>query len=710
MTRASSRPWGQGEESHRVGQVASVESERLVIELDATTTGLVKAGLSGVVPVGTINSYVTVPAGPHRIVGVITAIQISEDRGAAATTPREELSRRVVQAVMVGRLEGGRFVSGITTYPSLFSPVSSATPAEISRIFAPPPCSAFVLGEAVVAPDQDVVLDADRFLARHSAVVGSTGAGKTCSVVAVIDGLLGLDVPNANIIIFDANGEYAAAFSPESERGQKANACVIGPETGAGSGLLVPHWFMDNEDHLALLRASEGAQAPLLQRAVADARLAGDADRGLVTHLRSVTRSIQDVRDLSNAPPRGKPQEPLRATLSMLAAGLEKLRDEALASGNEQSHALWDEVLGVASGWASLNLLQGDAAWNVPLNLDQRNQLEAMLDGISQLIRREFDQLGLGSAEVASDFDAPRYYSLEALNEVFLPDRIEREAAAEPRVRGYAVTMLMRLSRLLADSRYSFMTRVPAHEDALTRFLRLILGRDPTRGWTDDDRPPWADAYRARGFAGQNHSVTILDLSLIASDVLENVTALLGRLLLMFAQRVEPRGAFPMLLVLEEAHRYVPAQRTEQASRSSTAFERVAKEGRKFGVSLLVASQRPSELSRTVLSQCGTMIAHRVVNPDDQELIRHATPFASRDLLKQLSGLATQHAIVLGEATQVPAYVRVREVRNAPRGSDPAFVQTWREAPGPNEDLIETTARAWEQSTGQGADAAENGR
>jgi len=600
---------------------------------------------------------------------------------------------------MVGRIEGGTFVSGITTYPSLFSPVSSATPREIARIFASPAGPALVLGEAVVAPDQNVTLQANIFLSRHSAIVGSTGSGKTCSVVAALDGLLALDVPYANIMVFDSNGEYASAFAPDTDRGRRANAMVIGPEPGPQTGLFLPHWFMDNDDHLAFLRASEGAQAPLLQRAVADARLGSQLDRGLLTQLRNVARSLGDIRDLSNAKTK-KPQEILRGSLASLASGLSALAIEAGTSGADDAAQLWTDLSESAARWEDLELLQGNAAWDMPVSLDQRNKLEAMLEAMTSRIAKEFNALGLGSADVVSDFDAPRYYSLEALDEVFLPDRIEREANSEPRIRAYAATMLMRLSRLLADKRYNFMTRVPPFPDALARFLRLMLGRDPLHGSEPGgDEPPWAEAYRTRAGTSVNHSVTIIDLSLIASDVLENVTALLGRLLLGFAQRVEPRGSFPMLLVLEEAHRYIPAVPSDQSTRSSIAFERIAKEGRKFGVSLMVASQRPSELSRTVMSQCGSLIAHRVVNPDDQELIRHATPFASRDLLKQLAGLATQHAIVLGEATPVPVYVRIRDVANAPRGSDPKFIEAWGTPPIDDDLLIDTTARAWEQST-----------
>src|SRR5207245_2512813 len=122
-------------------------------------------------------------------------------------------------------------------------------------------------------------------------------------------------------------------------------------------------------------------------------------------------------------------------------------------------------------------------------------------------------------------------------------------------------------------------------------YLRLLLGCDPLGTSDVDSNPPWEEAYRSRDRGeSAKHAVTIVDLSMIASDVLENVTGLLARLLLGFAQRVEPRGAFPILLVLEEAHRYIPAHSGKIPSRSATAFEKIAKEGRKFGVSLLVAS------------------------------------------------------------------------------------------------------------------------
>jgi DNA helicase HerA-like ATPase len=686
------------EGSQQIGRVSSVDSDHLTIEFDPSITGLVKAGATGVVPVGSINSYLTVPAGPHRLVAVVTAIRMFEERrhGAEPYDVSQSISRQM-EAVLVGRFEYGEYRPGISTYPSLFAPVSLATPTDIARIFRPGLGPSIALGEAVVAPEQDVLLDANTLLSRHCVVIGSTGAGKSCTVTAVLDGLLGLNVAQANIVIFDSNGEYGTAFASETSRGRLANACIIGPEPGDQSGLFVPHWFMDNEDHVSLLRAAEGAQAPLLQRAVVDARLGSAADVGLITQLRNVLRSVDDTRFVS-LPPGRKPQEAVRATLASLAAGLKANQEQANQAGDAEGEQLWQELQKTATRWETLSLLTGQDAWDRPLTLEQKNGVDAIVAEIEAAIRAQLDQLGLGSEAAASDFDAPRYYSMPDLERIFLPNRIEMESLNEPRIKQYVATLLMRLSRLLADSRYNFMTRVPRFPDALARFLRLILGHDPLKGVVAGEDPPWAATYRSRSKEGRSlHSVTILDLSLVAHDVLENVTALLGRLLFEFAVRVEPRGSFPMLLVLEEAHRYVPHNPAGSQSRSALAFERIAKEGRKFGVSLLAASQRPSDLSRTLLSQAGTLIAHRIASAEDQDLVRYATPLAGREVLRQLPGLAIQHAVVLGESVPAPTYVRIRQVIDPPRSRDPVFIQQWQKTPPPDlGDVIDDVARRWE--------------
>jgi DNA helicase HerA-like ATPase len=206
------------------------------------------------------------------------------------------------------------------------------------------------------------------------------------------------------------------------------------------------------------------------------------------------------------------------------------------------------------------------------------------------------------------------------------------------------------------------------------------MGEDPSDGEVDAPWPAQGAWDDRSGSKGEGPSVVIFDLSLIASDVLASVTALLGRLIFDFAVRSSPRAEYPMLLVLEEAHRFVPARTDGPGARSAQVFERIAKEGRKFGVSLLLASQRPSELSETVIAQCGTVIAHRLTHEADQALLRHATALSSRALLDQLPGLAQQHALITGVSTGVPVAVKIRNVDEPPLSDDPDFVSRWRDA------------------------------
>lgn len=305
-----------------------------------------------------------------------------------------------------------------------------------------------------------------------------------------------------------------------------------------------------------------------------------------------------------------------------------------------------------------------------------------MFVAMRKQVQAAFGILGMGSAHAAPDFDAPVYYSLQELCDFFLPNRIQREQGTDNKIAGYVATLQMRLSRLLADGRYDFITRVEKHVDPLGNYLKALMGVDPTGGRAHSDWPA-ADAYLTQAAThSSGPSVTIFDLSLVANDVLENVTALLGRILFEFAVRSQPRAEHPLLLVLEEAHRFIPSRQelNGSGSRSAAVFERIAKEGRKFGLSLLLASQRPSELSETVVAQCGTVIAHRLTHEADQSLLRHATALSSRALLDQLPSLAQQHALVTGVSTGVPVAVRVRDVDNPPKSDDPDFMTAWGQA------------------------------
>lgn len=660
-----------------IGRVIDVRSTTIHVALNVGSKGFTKVGPNGLQTVGVVNSYITVPTGAHRVVAIVSGVYISgqqEQKGKSPIISRDDTATYELEAIIVGRFEGDSFKSGLTGYPPLHAPVQAATPSEVKNIFLPKGGPALRIGTSAIAIEQAVHLDANLLLGHHCAVVGSTGSGKSCTVMAIIDGLLDQGIPSGHIVIIDINGEYAQSFGNGTARGLTTRTVVLGPDVHPHAGLFLPHWFMNNEESLSLFRASEGVQAPVLQRSIADARAVSSSTKHDTARLQVIQSTISIIEQLYDDEKNS--EQPSERQLSSMRQLLSKQ-----ATAGSPCQKQWAAMLElVDSAYEAAQLKSDPRGWSL-LTPTQKDILSNLFQELRTQISDAFDILGIGSAEAAPDFDAPVYYSLQQLCDFFLPNRIKLEQANDNKIAGYVATLQMRLSRLLADGRYDFMTRVEQHHDPLGSYLRLLMGVDPT-GSSESSDWPAANLYRAQA---KTHvggpSVTIFDLSLVASDVLENVTSLLGRLLFDFAVRSDPRAEHPVLLVLEEAHRFVPARREfgGTSTRSTAVFERIAKEGRKFGISLLLASQRPSELSETVLAQCGTVIAHRLTHEADQGLLRHATALSSRGLLDQLPSLAQQHALITGVSIGVPVAVRVRDVESPPKSNDPDFINAWRD-------------------------------
>ena len=174
--------------------------------------------------------------------------------------------------------------------------------------------------------------------------------------------------------------------------------------------------------------------------------------------------------------------------------------------------------------------------------------------------------------------------------------------------------------------------------------------------------------------------LTIMDLSGVPSEIADVVVSLSCRLIFDFAVWSERGRMPPVLLVCEEAHRYVPADERVGFAATARAVTRIAREGRKYGVSLALISQRPSELSPQALSQCGTIFALRLANEHDQRFLETVMPESARANVAALSGLATQEAIVCGEGVPLPMRIRFDDLPRGrrPRSEGADFAKAWR--------------------------------
>jgi len=284
--------------------------------------------------------------------------------------------------------------------------------------------------------------------------------------------------------------------------------------------------------------------------------------------------------------------------------------------------------------------------------------------------RQEFPGGPLPTEKITVDTPVP--YTLGRLIENIKTAKPSQESKAESYYK-----ILNKINILVDDKRFSFLLAPDEStkdnlSELITRFLRI------------------PDACKP---------VSIVDLSGVPSDVVDVVVSVLCRTVFDFALWNKRRRDTPLLLVCEEAHRYAP--RGEEAAFQPTkkALARIAKEGRKYGVGLALVTQRPSELSESILSQCNTIIALRMSNEQDQHFVQRALPESVRSLVDALPTLRTREALVVGEGTSVPVrmlFNRIPESRR-PRSADVPFAQAWSKEISDNSIVTETVRRWREQ-------------
>ena len=300
------------------------------------------------------------------------------------------------------------------------------------------------------------------------------------------------------------------------------------------------------------------------------------------------------------------------------------------------------------------------------------NQTAFFRDTLRQLREKEKTPLGLVRVTV----DTPVYFSLdelvvavEAKNKEMVP------GATKPKqgdMFGDFDRFLVRLASRMNDVRYDFLLKpaVRTTSASLSDLLRDFVGLGTPKA-----------------------AVTVIDLSSVPFDVRPTVAAQIGRLAFEFNYWNPEYREFPILLMCEEAHAYIPRDSDSQFAGSRKSMERIAKEGRKYGVGLAIVSQRPHEVSETVLAQCGTFICLRITNPDDQAYVRKLVPESEGDLVSVLAGLGRGEALVLGEAVPLPTRLQFERPNPTPNSDDVDFYDKWRT--GPDDLDVDAIVKRW---------------
>lgn len=681
-------------DSLRIGTIDFVSPDEIKVLLDIEAPDGVALNTGTPRPFPRINGYVLIPSDEGHLVAQVEWITIErsqypkrkgmQDFGLVDLPyPLRKMSLNPLGVLAYEGItekgeDGYRFRRGVESYPTVGDSVLLPTQNQLKAIVESGDNRHVLIGTSPLAANAEVKIDPDRLFGRHLAVLGNTGSGKSCSVAGLIRWSMdearkargGAD-PNARFIVLDPNGEYANTFRDMSQ------VRVFSIEPGPGvEQLQIPLWFWNSAEWGAFTQASAKTQRPTLVQALRSVRdgvfgTTVTPSHEMRRYLRTLVSAIQLERNSGNP---WKGAGPAKGFRDRLIRWKEGLVDNATFDDAE-SYALSGFIQHITTLLAAH---PGD--WPAIFTPQEIGSLIGELSSTHSVFG------GSDTDILPIDADVPR---------PFTGDQFLRSVEATAELLGvseYVETMQMRIRTLLSDSRMKIVSG-SAQDLTLDDWLRNYIG----------------DSEASNG------SVTVIDLSLVPAEVVHIITAVIARMTLEALQRyrkLQHGKTLPTVLVMEEAHTFIKRYHDDAENQNSAAiccqvFEKIAREGRKFGLGLVLSSQRPSELSPTVLSQCNSYLLHRISNDRDQELVHKLVPDNLRGLLRDLPSLPSRHAILLGWASELPVLVQMNALpeQHRPKSDDSDFWAVWSGKDSKDQTVDRTVdwkmiAEDWQQMSG----------
>ncbi|HAT8124880.1 TPA: DUF87 domain-containing protein [Legionella pneumophila] len=648
--------------SFRIGSVEFVSPDeiKVVLDLEAPEGIAANTGIPREFP--RINSYVLISSESGFIVGQVEWIAVERSpslnlKGLNDGLVNLPFSLRKMRVNPLGVLKAKNnnysFERGIHSFPSIGEPVLIPTDIQLRSIIESGQNRRVKIGTSPLAGNADVCIDPDRLFGRHLAVLGNTGSGKSCSVAGLIQWSLEAtqkinpkDKTNARFIILDPNGEYTKLF------GDKARVFQVDSSTNP---LQVPLWFWNSAEWCSFSDASSKVQRPILIRALREIRFGSENLQNVSVEEKKInfrrylsSNRVSIQRDMnSNA---------IKDDANKFGFKLKAIKNDLDRKKNDFPDLDLQQICNSLEALLSKSYKTFTNKSHEQVEYYQafeENDVESLINQIDD----ELNKLGGIIYNNGSDENSPIPFKGSEF-----ADHLQVISQQE-NVAQYTDFLVSRIRTILADAR-----------------MKKIIGDD-----VNIELFNWLEKYIGDNNEDTN-CITVVDLSLVPIEITHIITAVIARIVFESLQRYRKINgkSLPTVLVMEEAHTFIKRYKedTENQSASSVCcqiFEKIAREGRKFGLGLLLSSQRPSELSQTVLSQCNSFLLHRISNDKDQDLVHRLMPDNFRGLLRELPTLPSQQAILLGWASELPVIVKMNDIpkEKQPHSADPDFWDVW---------------------------------
>jgi len=660
-------------ESQRIGTVDFVSPSeiKVALDLEAPENTALNAGIPTAFP--RVNSYLIIANESGYIVGQVEWLAVErapfpkrkglQDFGLIDLPfPQRKLCLNPIGTLSVvsdyPKQTKYELKRGVYSFPSIGTPVLLPTELQLKSIIESGEGRRVLIGHAPLAGNAEVMVDPDKLFGRHLAVLGNTGSGKSCTVAGLIKWSLDearkdratQNIPNARFIILDPNGEYSKPFN---------DGKIFKVQDGdAVTQLKVPLWLWNSDEWCTFMQASERSQRPLLRRALREMKcgtkyspedkIGVEQEQRLRSYLSAQLLMIRGDR-INNF---------LKSDESKFGYRIKSVKEE-LEHRAQQSSKVSSDIGKIAkkledclaAAFKSFDKngerVEYYRAFNVDVIEEIENDIEEILKKIGGVMYQEGP-----SENTPIPFDGDAF-----------ADHLDF-LAVEQNLSQFIDPLIIRIRSMLADVQ-----------------MRRVVGNTNNPSLVE-----WLESFLSSTPNSHDNPITVVDLSLVPSEIIHVVTAVISRTILEALQRyrLKYKKVLPTVIVMEEAHTFIKRYTShEEEGASSTVccrvFEKIAREGRKFGLGLVLSSQRPSELSPTVLSQCNSFILHRINNDKDQDAVSRLLPDHLRSMLRELPVLPSQHAFLLGWASELPVLTKMLDLPkvNRPESDDPDFWDVW---------------------------------
>lgn len=570
------------------------------------------------------DAHVKIKEGQEVAINLMNMHLIFEDNDKKILGEVDDIDKEIVKVRFLGEISNGRLMGGVIRKPSLDSKIRTITKEEVPLILGDKKPGFMPLGVSPFYNDYPVYLNVNNFFSNHFAIFGNSGSGKSCGVSRIIQNMFQdrtLYPYKSNIFMFDSSAEYYNAFVELNKIDPNFNYRFISTNEadGIGEKLRIPIFLLNVDDLCLLLQITNHSQIPIIERMLKLAMIfseTGDESTSYKNHL--IAKAIMTILYTNETSPNKRNE-----IFSILAScSTPEFNLEAPVQG-----------IGYTRKFRECFLID---------NKGQFSESVLLTEYVSSFIKEEYD-----SYEPKGGV----YYDLDMLEKALNFTLISEGWLRNENTYGDAVTIKVRLHSLIVGNNAKYFE----YNEYVTveKYLSSLL--------IDN---------------GKKYQIVNINFDDVDDSFAKVLVKIYSRLIFEFSKGLRDRASIPFHLLVEEAHRYIQND-TDRYLIGYNIFERIAKEGRKYGVILGLITQRPVEMSDTVISQCSNFLIFKMNHPNDVDYIRKMVPNISDEIIEKQKTLQPGTSLGFGMAFTIPLIVKLKMPNPEPKSGNCNVVQIW---------------------------------